>query len=525
MTRLRRIPFLVVVALLLVVVVRLQLADTPLERDEGEYAYAGQLILDGVPPYQLAYNMKFPGTYYAYAAIEAVFGESAEGVRRGLLCVNVMTAILVFFLGRRWLSEFAAAASSVAFAALSLDPWTMGPYAHATHFVALFSTAAWLVMWRARDKPTPGHFLGSGVLLGAAALLSQQGVFLAAGGLGVMWWTERTAIRVALGAIGIALPLAAAGCVLALQGVFDRFWFWTFQYARAYVSEQSLAAAWPLFSDAVRRIAQADAPIWCLAALGLILLWTSKWTTEVRVFLTVWLVAAFAAICPGFYFRPHYFILLLPPTALLAGVALGSLKRRLVGEVAFAAVIGLYLLSERELLFTMTGPDLNRTIHQGNPFNESPEIAKYIADRTTPVDRIAVLGSEPQIYFYAHRQSATGYIYTYALLEQQPFVSRMQDEMMQEITSAHPAYLVFAGGASSWASPKLTDDRRILAWVQDYSSRCYELVGVVDILWPLPSKILWDDEVRGYVPASDQPVFTYRRSSSAPCAVPIPRRN
>jgi hypothetical protein len=43
--------------------IRLRLRDVPLERDEGEYAYAGQLILQGIAPYQLAYNMKFPGTY------------------------------------------------------------------------------------------------------------------------------------------------------------------------------------------------------------------------------------------------------------------------------------------------------------------------------------------------------------------------------------------------------------------------------------------------------------------------------
>src|SRR5262249_20001496 len=54
----------VAAALLLVALVRLRLADVPLERDEGEYAYAGQLILHGIPPYQQAYNMKFPGTYY-----------------------------------------------------------------------------------------------------------------------------------------------------------------------------------------------------------------------------------------------------------------------------------------------------------------------------------------------------------------------------------------------------------------------------------------------------------------------------
>jgi hypothetical protein len=41
--------------------IRWRLREMPLERDEGEYAYAGQLLLQGIPPYQLAYNMKFPG--------------------------------------------------------------------------------------------------------------------------------------------------------------------------------------------------------------------------------------------------------------------------------------------------------------------------------------------------------------------------------------------------------------------------------------------------------------------------------
>ena len=44
------VSLLAVVALVLVV--RLRLLETPLERDEGEYAYLGQLMLDGVPPYQ-----------------------------------------------------------------------------------------------------------------------------------------------------------------------------------------------------------------------------------------------------------------------------------------------------------------------------------------------------------------------------------------------------------------------------------------------------------------------------------------
>ena len=71
-------PWLVVLLVLLFVgFIRVRLLDMPLERDEGEYAYAGQLILQGIPPYELAYNMKLPGTYFAYALGMAVFGQTA----------------------------------------------------------------------------------------------------------------------------------------------------------------------------------------------------------------------------------------------------------------------------------------------------------------------------------------------------------------------------------------------------------------------------------------------------------------
>src|SRR5437764_234882 len=71
-----------------VLFIRIRLLPMPLERDEGEYGYAGQLLLRGIPPYQLAYSMKFPGTYIAYAGAMALFGQAPTGIPLGLLIVN-----------------------------------------------------------------------------------------------------------------------------------------------------------------------------------------------------------------------------------------------------------------------------------------------------------------------------------------------------------------------------------------------------------------------------------------------------
>src|SRR5215470_17892597 len=56
--------------------IRLRMLNVALDRDEGECAYAGQIILHGEPPYLHVYNMKLPGTYYAFAASMALFGQT-----------------------------------------------------------------------------------------------------------------------------------------------------------------------------------------------------------------------------------------------------------------------------------------------------------------------------------------------------------------------------------------------------------------------------------------------------------------
>ena len=520
----------------LVVVVRLRLADAPLERDEGEYAYAGQLILQGIPPYGLAYNMKFPGTYYAYAAIMGVLGESPWAIRAGLLAVHVATVLVLFAFGRRLLGTFAAAIGASAFALLGLDRWSMGVFAHATHFVLLPAIAGLLVLHQAIHSRRAWQFAAAGALTGLAVLMKQQAISFAVLAIGWAVWdawrasgaTRAEVIRRAgLVAAGLAAPLAIVCAVLAWQGVLGRFWFWTFQYAAAYVSETPLSAADDMLAMAWAYITLADWVLWYAAAVGLALLFVQRWTRESRAVITGWLLASALAIVPGFFFRPHYFILLMPVAGLLTGVAIASLdhwlSRRLsptaaraIAVAVFVAIAAAYVSEERAYLFRMTPHEVVRSVYESNPFPEAVDIGRYIREHSQPDDRIVVIGSEPEIYFYANRKSATGYIYTYALMERQPFASRMQDEMIREVESARPAYLVFVGVASSWATTPASDTR-ILNWANQYTAQCYERVGVADVDPVRGTTIRWDAESVTYEPRSTFVVLTFRRKAGGTC--------
>ena len=96
------------VIIVFIAAIRIRLLQAPLERDEGEFAYMGQLILQGIPPFQMAYDVKLPGIYAIYALIMAVFGQTTQGIHIGLLIANVGSIVLVFLIARRLFSALAA---------------------------------------------------------------------------------------------------------------------------------------------------------------------------------------------------------------------------------------------------------------------------------------------------------------------------------------------------------------------------------------------------------------------------------
>ena len=536
------ITLLVVIVFL--AIVRLRIASVPLERDEGEYAYAGQLILQGVPPYRLVYNMKFPGVYYAYSVILALFGQTAWGIHAGLLCINAATVVIIYFLARRLLNDgLGAVVAAATFGLLSIDRWIMGVFAHATHFVVLAAMGGILVLFHALESKRTIAFIGAGLMLGLSVLMKQNGIFFLAFGLGAALWIEiernpknlwTGARTVGLLAVSSAIPFIFVTVVLFSQGVLQNFWFWTFQYAKQYVSQVPAQDAIFYFIGQLWRITQANYGIWVLSAAGMAALWIASWPRQTRLLLTAFLATSIISTSPGFYFRAHYFILLLPAVALFAGVAVVSIGNRLraflpghisrvIAGAVFVIIAAAYIGIEQDYLFSMPVFEVSKSRYGSRPFVEALEIADYIHARTSPADRIGVLGSEPEIYFYANRIAATGYIYVYALLERQKYAIRMQEQMVDELNASRPKYVVFVDIQDSWlGAPGQTfkPDEKFLSWSKRYLRDCYELAGIADIPPSGPATFVWEN-VAAYRPRSKSIVYTYRSRTDTPCSVSI----
>jgi hypothetical protein len=459
----------------------------------------------------------------------AIFGQTAWGIRIGLLVVHLSTVLLLFMWSRRVVGTLAAGIGASAFALLALDRWSMGVFAHATHFVLLPVVGALALM---QDTTRAWRLVAAGLLLGLAVIMKQQAITFAAFGIALAIGSTDTSRlrRGALVAAGIAASLTLLLVVLAFEGVIGRFWFWTFQYAAEYVSQIPASLATTVFGMAWGYITQATAGLWYLGLAGLAAIFLFRWTAGSRVLLAGWFVAAALAILPGFFFRAHYFIVIMPVVGLLAGVAIASFDRaiarvagavlaRVAALVIFVAIAGIQIQRDSHFLFRMTAPDVMRAVYPGNPFVEAPEIAAYLKAHTAPTDRIAVLGSEPEILFYADRPSATGYIYMYALTERQQFVGGMQEELMSDLRSAQPTYVVHVDAAASWVAT-LQPDNRMVAWANTFTAVCYDRVGIVDVNPDGPATIRWDAESAGYQARSKTKVTIYRRHGGTGCDAP-----
>jgi hypothetical protein len=485
-------PFLIAalaIAVLLAAVVRLRLLSIPLERDEGEFAYAGQLMLEGIPPYKLAFNIKLPGTYAAYAALMGLFGQTTAGIHFGFLLVNLVTLALLFLIARRLLDDAQAAIACVCYALFSLSPGVLGLQGHATHMVVLMALGGLWLLLRARASGRAWTCGWSGMLFGLSFLCKQPGIFFAMFGGAVLLRDaarapacERAKRLCQLGIFcaGVAIPFLATCLWMWRAGTFHRFWFWTMVYAPFHAGNLKEETVWWQLNEVSRRARALE--WWGLAAAaGLVCLMFDKAQREAKFILVCLLGFSFMALMASFYFFRHYFIVLLPVTSLLVAVAVRGAARRAGWRVtgcAFALACAGFIFVNRAVWFQLTPEAVCRSLYPGEPFPEAEAIGRYIREHSAPGDLIAVLGSEPEIYFHAHRHSASGYMYMYDLMKLSPYAPAMQAEMEHDIEKGRPLYLVMVYAPTSWART-INSDPALFGWSNGYARQYYDLAGEV----------------------------------------------
>jgi hypothetical protein len=456
--------------ILFTIIIRARLLDVPLERDEGEYAYIGQLILDGTPPYSEAYNMKFPGIYFIYAGILWLFGETHTAIHFCLLIVNMLSIILLYIFARIAYDDWVAAASAGAFALLSMSYHVLGFWANAEHFILPFVIGANILLLSGLRKSRISYFLFSGILFGCAALVKQHGAFFGLFGFAalliLLWQIKPFDKKIYWKYIlafmgGILLPLLLCFFYLAYAGVLEKFYLWTFIYAKEYSSIISIRDIKYNFVGGFQSIWYFTSFIWIIAGVGFITLFSIKYNKQPGILIIGLLIAGIIALSVGFYFRAHYFVFVLPAVALLFGIgirfifhffSIASLPIVRYFPPIFVVTIAILgtIAAHWDILYKFTPAEVTQTVYHQHPFPYSTLIANIIREKTSREDRIAIIGNEPQFLFYSHRRSATSFIYFFSLVEEQPLAEQFRFEMIHQVESTAPKLIIFTHVTPEW---------------------------------------------------------------------------
>jgi hypothetical protein len=389
------------------VCVRLPFVGVGLAPDEGGYAHVASSWADGGRLYHDAWVDRPQGLLLGYRMLLSLH-DNPLAIRLG--AIGAGAAVTVLLLAAGWLAHsrevgiWAAVLYAVVGIAPRLEGYTLhGELAAAVPATAAIATA--LYSWRCGRR----WLLVVAGGLGAVGVLMKQSGFdglvvalvIAMSGAGGL---RRGLARGALVMAGAAVPLAAA----AIHGVvlgFPEYWDAVIGYrldASPSVSQRlgDLTASLDL-------AAQDLLPLAAVAAVGVAGCIRDHGSGRLAL---VWLAAAFAGFHVGGAYWAHYYVQLIAPLCLLAGIAIAGLSPpwlRVVPGLAAVAPVAV-LFAQIAVAAPETRPGL---IPSRPPADRDERVALYLRRHTTPDQRIYVLVSRPNVYFLAERRAPTPYLW------------------------------------------------------------------------------------------------------------------
>lgn len=458
----------------------------PFGRDQGAYAYAGWVMLEGGTLYRDVFVFKPPMTAIVHGLAMGLFGVNTWAIRVLDLGWTAATSLVVAAIALElWNRRDAALAAGLLGPVLyyQIDYWMI---AQTDGWMALPCAAAmWAVLRGGRalgqdTRRATVWWVAAGVLAGVALLFKYTAVTITIPMLAALGWVSASRGRRAwLGVpammLGGALALSACAFWLVCAGAWDSFVDSQLNLLPSYVGRRNdgNAAAQALVRLMTLERTKADIiPLFWAAPVTLVpaLFYArgrgrSGWL-GLGVVVIWWLAAVTNVVVQGKFFDYHY-LPMLPPTALIAGLGLALLIRRPMNWTRRRDVKALGVAALLTLLIAVTplggrALDVARVAFGGQTIEEyigsRREYARpgynvaeirRVADvlrRTTSADqRVFLWGYDPTINVRAKRHTVSRFLYNY------PFrVSwgdpRYEAELMQALHARPPDVFVVSSG-------------------------------------------------------------------------------
>jgi 4-amino-4-deoxy-L-arabinose transferase-like glycosyltransferase len=395
----RVLPWLLLLLCAFSVAIRFPFFKVPMITDEGGAAYIAHFWSSDYQPYKDINYDRLQGFFLLYKAIFALLGHQIVSIRLAAAFFNVGTLLLVFFFARKLSNDSSGWVGGLFFAVFSTAPVIEGFTANSELFAVLPLTLSAYLVWEEK-------WFFAGLLSGFSVLFKPIGIsgFL----LALIWIMayQRKWRSVILMSVGFAIWPALAMLHGWLVG-WKYFWSTFFKHRAMAFSVFSGQPAYQIHNLFVSL--QATSPAWIgLAIFATVALLYSG--SRVRKFGLIWIGTTMIGMGLGGNWFGHYYIQIIPPLAILAGIGASDLiQGKTNGRMIWAilASMGLCFFFVLQAKYWLMNPDqISLNIYNRPAYLVSEKAGKYISNHTQSNDLIYVAFGQAELYYYAQRKAA-----------------------------------------------------------------------------------------------------------------------
>lgn len=486
--------------IILYIIIRLNIINIPLDRDEGIFGYIGQVINANGVPYKDAIDQKPPVVFFINALALRLFPPNASGIHLFLHFYNLLTLFVLFFTVKNYSNSISMAMwTAFVYAILSSSRNVQGFTASSEMFMLLPMSLSLLFIVLAIRKESVFYCFSSGVCGALTFWTKQTGAFVI---LFILLYfisniiqkihtnkkTVSYSIRevLAWGSGFIFISLMIAG-YFYFHHAFHDFVYWSFTHTFFYSQKINFLLIWPRISESLFDLFTENFMIIFPGIIGCMVMVTKSekkgsWALSFLLF-------SFVATCPGYAYG-HYFAQILPGLAVTTGIGTVYLVELSSDKLKYKIFLTLFCLTVLIPLivnsdyYIKNSPEENSRAFFGyEPFPESVDLANYIKERTTEKDKVLIFGSEAQIFVYSQRKSATAFALFYPLMSSYPKYMEFQQRTWKDIQENDPKYIIFIEIQTTFLYDGKVD-LWILKKTQELLSAGYDLEAVMTIDYP-----------------------------------------
>lgn len=456
--RARCLLFSLLGILLFTALVRIPLLNIPLERDEGEYAYIAWRMGHHELPYRDWVDQKPPGIFWAYRLALLLPVNSIASIHLLGLLVAAASACALFILALRFTNWFWSLMAALLLVLLSAGPSVDGQSANTELFMLLPLILSLLTFFRSveSDRRKTAFVILTGILTGLAMLFKQVAAvncFFLVAAFPLFVAREKrfrnTLLFAAWSLAGVMMVWVLVGAYFAWRDSWHEFVYNVFTHNLEYVHATTSKERLHYFSTTIAGLLHDEIVVWGFSIVGFGALLKAR-RFKVFGFFVLWLATSWMGVSASGYYFPHYFQQLLPVLCLAAVIGAEAIEgglKEIATPARRAALTSLLVVLPAATLFPFlfiySPAEAITKIYPGNHFAQSPGLAARIDEVTSPTNTVFIFGAEPEVLFYAHRVSATRYIFLFPLYGPYSDARAKQMATADEITRNRPKAILW----------------------------------------------------------------------------------